>query len=284
MTDAWFENTIENPGPDGEGCRRSEAMTLKRYLRNQISLSTASQQITQPTSVCAFPGDPLLYLWGLFHDALTELPGCQKQIIDLLLEIRKLPDVHITDEQREGALSDKQWTLWRDLPHFGHGWFDLHWWVYCSHWRSERSRYDNQDTRARLANIACADALFAVYGVFGGRECVEGLARLADTLEDEAAMLDIEKIVVRGWVVNAGGMLFGMCKEGSQHPLLRNAKEFKKEFGQKKRGIWKGGGGASLERWRFWRERLGQIEKDAEIGEETREAARVSREVMERYQ
>ncbi|KAI4736614.1 hypothetical protein E4T50_12897 [Aureobasidium sp. EXF-12298] len=256
MTDAWFENTIETDGPDGEGCRREEATTLKQYLRNQISVSTACQQITQPTENCSSPGDPLLYLWGLLHDALIDIPNCQSKIIDLLLEIQKRPDVHITQEQREGALSDSQWTLWKDLPHFGHGWFDLNWWVYSSHWRYDVSRFDNPDTKARLSNIACADALFAVSGIFGERECMEGLARLADTLEDNAAMLDIEIVIVREWLLNAGNMLFETCGEGKQHYLLRNAKDFKDEFGRKERELWNGDSGASLERWWFWKQRL----------------------------
>jgi hypothetical protein len=283
MTDAWFENAIETDGPDGEGCRREEAMTLKQYLRNQITVSVACQQITQPTENCPSPGDPLLCLWGLLHDALIELPNCQTRVIDLLLKIQKRPDVRITQEQREGALSDAQWTLWKDLPHFGHGWFDLNWWVYCSHWRIEPLKYDSPDTKAKLCNIACADALFAVSGIFGDRECMEGLARLADTLEDKGAMLDIEIIIVKEWLLNAGDMLFETCKEGKQHCLLRNAKDFKDEFGRKERELWKGDSGASLERWRFWKERLGQIEKDVGLMEETREAARVSLEVMDRY-
>lgn len=283
MTDAWFENTVETDGPDGEGCRREEAMTLKHYLRNQISVTTACQQITQPTENCLSPGNPLLYLWGLLHDALIDILNCQSKIIDLLLEIQKRPDMHITQEQQEGALSDAQWTLWKDLPHFGHGWFGLNWWVYCSHWRIEPSKYEDPDTKAKLSNIACADALFAVSGIFGERECMEGLARLADTLEDKAAMLDIEMVIVREWLLNAGNMLFEMCKEGKQHYLLRKARDFKEEVGRDRRELWMGDSGANLERWRSWKEMLGQIEKDVGLMEETREAARVSREVMERY-
>lgn len=284
MTDAWFENAIERPGPDGEGCRRSEAMALKHYLRNQITVSTASEQIAKPTEESLSPGDPLLYLWGLLQDAATEIPGCQSKIVRLLLEIQKRPDVHITEQQRDGALSDRQWTLWKDLPHFGHDWFDLHWWVHCSHWRIEPARFQTADIKAKLSNIACADALFATSGIFGTTECAAGLARLADTLEDTAAVLDIEMILVREWLENAGKMIFEMCGKELQHRRLHNAKEWEELSGKEERKLWKGGSGASLERWRFWKQRLGQIEQDAELHEETREAARVSREVMNQYQ
>ena len=284
MSDAWFENTIERPGVvDGEGCRRSEAMTLKHYLRNLIPVTTASEQITKPTEECASPGDPLLYLWGLIIDAAAEIPNCQPKIVALLQEIQKRPDVYITDSQRDGALSDAQWTLWKDLPHFGHDWFDLHWWVYSSQWRYDLSRFKSAETKARLANIACADASFAVSGIFGDRECVEGLARLADTLEDEAVVLDIEMIIVREWVVNAGETMFEMCKQGLQHHRLRNAKELEEVGGKGERQLWKGDSGASLERWRFWKERLAEIRKEAGLDEKTREAARESLEIMERY-
>ena len=284
MTDAWFENSIEKPGVvDGEGCRRSEATTLKHYLRNLIPVTTAAEQITKPTEDCASPGVPLLYLWGLLQDAAIEIPGCQSKIVDLLLEIQKQPDVHITEQQREGALSDSQWTLWKDLPHFGHDWFDLNWWMYSSQWRNDVSRFESAETRARIVNIACADALFAVSGIFGDRECVEGLARLADTLEDETAVLDVEMIVVRGWVENAGQVMFEMCEKGLQHYRLRNAKESGEDGGKRERELWRGEGGASLKRWTFWKERLGQIGEDTGLAEETREAARVSREIMEKY-
>lgn len=284
MTDAWFENSIEKPGVvDGEGCRRSEAITLKHYLRNLIPVTTAAEQITRPTEESTSPGIPLLYLWGLLQDAAIEIPGCQSKIVDLLLEIQKRPDVHITEQQREGALSDSQWTLWKDLPHFGHDWFDLNWWMYSSHWRIEPTKYQTADTKARIADIACADALFAVSGIFGDGECVEGLARLADTLEDEAAALDIEMIVVREWVRGAGEVMFEMCEKGLQHYRLCNAKEFGEDGGKRERELWDREGGASLKRWTFWKERLGRIEEDTGLAEETREAARVSREVMERY-
>ena len=212
-------------------------MTLKHYLRNLIPVTTASEQITKPTEECASPGDPLLYLWGLIIDAAAEIPNCQPKIVALLQEIQKRPDVYITDSQRDGALSDAQWTLWKDLPHFGHDWFDLHWWVYSSQWRYDLSRFKSAETKARLANIACADASFAVSGIFGDRECVEGLARLADTLEDEAAVLDIEMIIVREWVVNAGETMFEMCKQGLQHHRLRNAKELEEVGGKGERQL-----------------------------------------------
>ncbi|KEQ75029.1 hypothetical protein M436DRAFT_71499 [Aureobasidium namibiae CBS 147.97] len=270
MTDAWFENSIEKSGPDGEGCRHSKAMTSKNYLRNLIPVTAAAEQITKPTEDCASPGIPLLYLWGLLQYAAIEIPGCQSKIVDLLLEIQNRPDVHITEQQREGALSDSQWTLWKHLPHFGH----------------DRFRFelvDTADTKVRIANIACADALFAVSGIFGDRKCVEGLARLADTLEDETAVLVIEMIVVRGWVENAGEVMFEMCIKELQDYRLCNAKELSEDGGKGQRELWEGEGGASLERWRFWKERLGDIEKNVELVEETREAARVSREIMERY-
>ncbi|THY23330.1 hypothetical protein D6D01_06015, partial [Aureobasidium pullulans] len=95
MTDAWFHNAIATDSPDAEGCRPEEAHALKSYLRSLITIEECSRQLATPTTHSSSPGEPLLYLWGLVIDALIEIPGCQKRIIDLLLKIRQLPDVEL---------------------------------------------------------------------------------------------------------------------------------------------------------------------------------------------
>ncbi|CAD0089975.1 unnamed protein product [Aureobasidium vineae] len=282
MTDAWFENAIESDGIDGEGCRRSEAMTLKSYLRDEIAVNQASQQLAQPTENCAFPGDPLIYLWGVLQDAMVELPGSAAKIVPLLLEMQKRSDMQLRENQREGALSDRQWALWRDLPGFANLWYDMHWWYYSSHWRVELERFDKQETVANISRIATADALLAVYGILGERAKAEGLARLADSLEDESAVLRLEMPIVKEWLLNAGDMLFEMCKAESRHCLLGNSAELKqKSIGRTRRELWKGESGPSLARCQFWEQRLGHIEQDIGVEEKTRDAARVSLRVME---
>lgn len=281
MTDAWFENAIEEDEIDGEGCRREEAMTLKTYLRNEITVDEASQQITQPTENCPEPGDPLLYLWGVLQDAMLEVPNAQPKIVKLLLKIQMRPDIRLEESQRVGALSDKQWTLWKDLPHFGHDWYDLHWWYYCSFWRLEPDKYStpDADTLAKTCKIASADAQLAVAGLLGDRACFEGLVRMAATLEDDSAILWIELPVMKEWLVNGGYVLFVMSRVGTTLRLLCGLGDLKKE----ENSLWKQDAGASLQRWQFWKWRLRQIQDDNKLGEETREAAKTSLELMEQY-
>ncbi|CAD0100028.1 unnamed protein product [Aureobasidium mustum] len=281
MIDAWFENTIEKGEIDGEGCRREEAMTLRAYLRNEITVDEASQQITQPTEKCPEPGDPLLYLWGVLQDAMLEVPGAQPKIVKLLLRIQTRPDIQLEESQRVGALSDKQWTHWRDLPHFGHDWYDLHWWYYCSFWRLEPDKYStpDADTLAKTCTIASADAQLAVAGLLSNQACFEGLVRLAATLEDNSAIFWIELPAMKEWLVNGGDMLFEMSRVGKTHRLLRDFGDLRKQ----ENSLWKGDAGASLQRWHFWKERLRQIQDDNKLGKETREAAKISLELMEQY-
>ncbi|KAH0371255.1 hypothetical protein KCU65_g1916, partial [Aureobasidium melanogenum] len=108
MTDAWFGNAMETNDIDGEGCRRSESMTLKAYLRNEITLSSASHQITRPTENSTNPDDPLLYLWGLLNDAMLDLHTSQLNIVNLFSKIQTRDDVQLEREQRIGALGDTQ--------------------------------------------------------------------------------------------------------------------------------------------------------------------------------
>lgn len=191
MTDAWFENAVMPDGLPIDGCRLEEAQALKLYLRDEITIEQASLQITLPTSACPEPGDPLIYLWGLFQDAMLEIAGCQKKVVDLLLRIQKLPDVKIGGKQHEGALSNQKAVLWRDLPGFGNLWYDGNWWIYASHWRRDAA-YATPERKAIAINQAIAEALMARSGLMGDDVGFDGLARLADTLEDERSNLEVE--------------------------------------------------------------------------------------------
>jgi hypothetical protein len=106
MTDAWFENAVMPDGLPIDGCRPEEAQVLKPYLRGEILVDQACLQITLLTIKHPEPGDSLLYLWGLLQDAMLEIPGCQKKVVNLLLRIQSLPDVKLEQTQHVWALSD----------------------------------------------------------------------------------------------------------------------------------------------------------------------------------
>jgi hypothetical protein len=286
MTDAWFENAVMPDGLPIDGCRQEEAQALKSYLRDDITIDQASLQITLPTTECAEPGDPLIYLWGLLQDAMLGIPGCQKKVVDLLLRIQELPDVNLGREQHQGALSNEKSVLWRDLPGFANLWYDGSWWVHGSQWRSELA-YATPERKAMAANQAIAEAVIARSGLMGDDVGFDGLSRLADTLEDERADLEVEIPMVKEWVVCAGDLLCGMCEAPPRTSNSVDGCDYEAEAERRmrglknKRGLWQGVRGPSLERWNFWKERLREIEGNQDIKQVVREAAKVAIGAME---
>jgi len=49
MSDVWFENAVAPDGVVEDGCHLAEAQSMKSYLRDQIDVHHAAQQITRPT-------------------------------------------------------------------------------------------------------------------------------------------------------------------------------------------------------------------------------------------
>jgi hypothetical protein len=287
MTDAWFENAVMPDGLPIDGCRPEEAQALKSYLRDEITIDQACLQITLPTTTCPNPGDPLLYLWGLLQDAMLEISGCQKKVVDLLLRIQGLPDVDIEEEQHVWALSDRSEVLWRDLPGFGNPWYDGNWWVYSSHWRGDAA-YATSERKEMAINQAVAEAIMAKSGLTGDDVGVgfDGLARLAHTLEDEKADLEIEIPMVREWVFHAGNLLRGLCEASPPTSISVDTTEQQEKAARRmrdwndERAVWQGARGPSLERWEFWKDRLRKIKEDRDIKQATREAAESAIEAM----
>jgi hypothetical protein len=287
MTDAWFENAVMPDGLPIDGCRPEEAQALKSYLRDEITIDQASVQITLPTTTCSEPGDPLLYLWGLLQDAMLEISGCQKKIVHLLLRIQQLPDVKIEETQHVWALSNKDEVLWKDLPGFANSWYDGNWWIYQSHWRRDAT-YATPEWKDKAISQAIAEAMMARSSLMGDDVDVgfDGLARLADTLEDDQADLEIEVLMVREWVIHAGDLLRGLCVAASHTSNSVDVSEHKAQASRRMRdtnytrGAWLGAKGPSLERWEFWKDRLRRIKEDLDNKDVIREAAKSAIEAM----
>lgn len=66
-------------------------------------------------------------------------------------------------------------------------------------------------------------------------------------------------------------------------PFYFRAKDSMNKVGIKEREIYgREGGGASVQRWQFWKQRLEEMAKDEGAGEEIREVARETLEEMRR--
>ena len=130
----------------------------------------------------AWAGEQLPNLWGLFHDALLDIAGCQAKIIALLQAMKELPDFDLTGRLLNGPLQDQSQCLWRDLPGFGHMWCDLVWWSRGNRWRDQGVSGIAPATRASIVSIAEVEARLLVTDIVD--TLYYGYQRLCDTLED----------------------------------------------------------------------------------------------------
>ncbi|TKA34148.1 hypothetical protein B0A50_00128 [Salinomyces thailandicus] len=287
MSDSWFSNAVAPDGVKEDGCDPQEAEALKAFLRKQITTEQAAERITLPTETSDDPGEHLCNLWGLFHDALIELPESQDTIVTLLQAIQNRPAPDLAGKPRTYALGDESKKPWRDLPGFGPCWSDNLFWYYQSQWRDASSEYSRPEKLASVANIAAAEARLLVAGVVD--TSVQGYERIADTLEEEiTAGREVEISAVKEWMMIAGARLREGAEKGLQHPKLGSGKEYAAavEAGTAhgalhgKRVLWQGEGGITKDRWHFWRQRLEELQRDESLTEGLRSKAKEAREAM----
>jgi hypothetical protein len=70
---------------------------------------------------------------------------------------------------------------------------------------------ESEERKAIAINQTIEEASMARSKSTGDYAVFNGLARLADTLEDERIVLEIEIPMVMEWVVRAGDLLRGIC-------------------------------------------------------------------------
>lgn len=96
-------------------------------------------------------------------------------------------------------------------------------------------------------------------------------------LEDDAAVLDIEIMLVRGWVKNAGGMMFGMCGKSCSIIACTIQKSGRRKVAGKNGGfgkevvvrVWRDGDSGSrgcgkLSRMLGWMKKQGKLRESRE--------------------
>ena len=282
MSDSWFEYAIAPDGIQEDGCRPEEAQALRAYLRDEITVIEAAKEIVRPTEECENPLEDLPNLWGVLQDALIQLPNLQSKIVELICSIKQRPD--------SGSVKSSSTRFWLNLPSFGHQWYDGNWWYYQNHWRNHPDTYRSPEKLAQIANIARTEALFVMVDadVLGEGLKFEDLARICDTLEDSKALLDIELPTVQEWLSHAGPILYDLSRTPHEHYLLRSCKDFRRQVKegkihavkQNERDLWQGEGGTSIERWKFWRERLQHLQNDSNLLGSTRETAKIALDAM----
>ncbi|KAH0334421.1 hypothetical protein KCU81_g9462, partial [Aureobasidium melanogenum] len=282
MSQSWYDNAVAPDGNPEDGCRPEEAQALRLYLDDQLDVAKAARRITEPTELSEDPGADLPNLWGFLQDALVELPNLQRKVVLLMSEIQDLPDLDIDShgKKRSGSLQSPSSSLWHDLPSFANQWYDFNWWYYQNEWRQKPQLYSSPEKIAQVANVARAEALFAHTDILGEGVKYEGLARLCDTLEDSKAVMKIEIHAVREWLLHAHDILYDMSHTSHMHNRLLSNSDIRDRIAKKEmhvsvqdeRDLWLGSGGTSLERWKFWRERLQNLQEDDTLDQGTREA------------
>ena len=93
-------------------------------------------------------------------------------------------------------------------------------------------------------NLTIAEASMARPGSTGDHTVFDELARLADTLDDERIVFEVEIRIVMEWVVCAGDLLRGMCEAPSHTFNPVNGSEYETEPScrmrdtKNKRSVW----------------------------------------------
>jgi len=118
--------------------------------------------------------------------------------------------------------------------------------------------------------------------IYWERESSTKASLACDALEDSNVVIKIEIHPIREWLVNARDLLYDMSQTPHEHRLLFSNNDIRDKIAKgemhvdikDKRDLWQGSGGSSLKRWIFWKQRLQELQSDADLDEGTLEVVR----------
>jgi len=267
MSGPWFASKLAPNGDTNDnegGCDPQEARALSAYLHHKTTPTEAAQAITRPVSNAADPKDELHHLWGLIQDAFIELPQeNMTPLIALMKAIEGLPNPAAIPNE-SGHPDD---GFWRESPDFGHLWADMHptygWRGIVDGSKDERRNELKIDHVRRAAVEArLADAGLAGITIHWGYEVV------TDALESSNAFFDFEVPAAVEWLAVCGKRF----KEGVEK--REQSWGLKKRSREPLRDLWKTQDDTvmTMERWRFWKERLRKFQGDPGLVRDVRRA------------
>ena len=246
VLDEWFKGKIAPADAPEDGCRPEEAIALHDYYHQKSTAQEAALSITRPVQLTEKPYDNLYSLWGLLIDALMEFPKSgTMEVVKLLSAIQDLPSSDSTSDQQSSTFS------WAGLPRFAHMWADEH---KQDHWRDALSTKDltkRTEQRKKHSKRAFIEAQLVVANV-GEIPLDWGYDCIADALERHSAILDFEIPAVNMWTAIAGQQLHAGVLEGRESWALEKKRDFQMESKT-----------MSLDRWKFWGNRLDEIRQKA---------------------
>lgn len=245
--DAWFDQHIAPmDGEEETGVHPYQAAALKAYLKGDSKLSETAAALTKPhdSEKKTALRDRIV---GILEDALFELPESQTSaLVNLLKELSQLPD------EEDGE------PVWKVLKSFGHSWADG--WKQ-SHWRNALATRDPA-TRAKrreahvhqaFVEASCAMAAPGPNAEDGLLPLSWGYECISKALECQDALWDFEVPAAAVWIKVAGERL----REG--------AKKGEKSWALEREGRLWTAGPMSMDRWKFWLQRLEEIEKIGKV-------------------
>jgi hypothetical protein len=274
MSDSWFASKIAPNGDTNDnegGCDPQEARALRAYLRRRTTASEAAYAITRPVSKVANPRDELHHLWGLVQDAFMELSHEHTSpLIALMQAIEELPNpIAVPNESRHPDDG-----FWRESPGFANLWADMYP-RYCFRANVDGSAGELREAmridHVRQAHVEAQ----LVYVGLAGLTIHWGYEIVADALESSDAILDFEVLAAVEWLVVCGKRFEeGAGKREQSRALQRGT-------GKQLRDLWKTDDDTvmTMERWRFWKERLRGFQVDPELVREVRRAFEAMEEV-----
>jgi hypothetical protein len=245
----------------------AEFTVLKNLFGNYISAQDAADNLaTIQLSNTTDPESNLASLWAFIITCAYEFPEHQPRLVDTLVQLSKLEDAKTANGDLI-LVHDMQ--VWKDLPMLG--------WQFREEWNAtipagqpdERasaiSRMINRDRFAALL-MATREPVFnySWFALITFREALEGSA------DQEAGQLDGLIPAAAAWIQVLGAEIYGWTED----------------FGRKGKGgpLWSGKEGFCVERWQFWRERLGEMAKKEQFDDKTRSAAVDAGQMMQRIE
>ncbi|KAJ5131441.1 uncharacterized protein N7515_007480 [Penicillium bovifimosum] len=238
----------------------SDSISAQKAAEHLASISLANEEE---------PEEGITSLWKLIIKCAYELPQQHDKIVDVLVQLSKLPDAK-TSSGEPILLYEKQ--VWKDLPTLG--------WQFRDEWNKNVDASPPDRRQSTISQIINRDKLVA--RLMATKEPVFAyswfaLITLREALETPTEELSPESLealipAAAAWISILGKEIY----------------EWNEEFdGALGRGgpLWEGRHGFSKERWQLWRKRFGDMARtELAIGDELKTSASEAVSMMQKIE
>lgn len=258
----------------------TQISALKDYLEGHITVDLVPKRLTSHPEESSNPIELLQRiggLWTLLNETAVAVPSSQEAIVSVLRAIRTLPQAQVPKGEGEDVYDFDDGYYWRELTEWANNWadtFNRHA-ADCFNSKAgeegEKAKADYISACAFTARLAATnEEALSSYGAALERAA----SAISWSLEVEAVpSTEPERLKAAAQLfMYAAPELHRYCKEGKKLASLDSP------IGS----VWKGKNGFSLERWKFWADRLNELAEKEDLSDDARTAAKQAREAMER--